>query len=250
MAKWIFNVLETVPGTLDDYLKLAEYHYRTEAVAPVTNIYKIRARKPACDAFPDPLAVIVYRMPIPCLRARDKATNGYFRQATTRSERLKSVNRNVRYIARLVTDPRFRRLGIATKLLNETLPLQTAPIVETLTPIDWTNKIFQKAGFKLHHIEAPVWYGRFTQFLASIGLTDWNVLLPSTLQKRLDSLQNTEKLAAKKNIRAFIKHFRHRKDMPPGLERCRFLLSKIPFPEAYLIWYNPQYGTNQNLKRD
>lgn len=240
MSKWFFDILETVPGTLDDYYALSRYHYRTESIEPVTKIYKIRARDPQRDAFPDPLAVVVYRMPIPCLRARDRATDGFFHGPTTKSDRLKLVNKNIRYLARLIVDPRFRRLGIATKLLDESLLTQKIPIVETLIPLDWTNKMFQKVGFELHYIEAPEWYNRFTDFLKHLGFDDWDQLLPETLYKRLECLQLEGFDHIEKEIKALIKHFRHRKDMPHSLERCEFLLSKISFPQAYLIWYNPR----------
>ena len=241
MSSWFFNVLHTVEGSLRDYHALAQYHYRTEPIRPVTNIYKIRARHPFRKDFPDPIAVIVYRMPIPDLRARAQATNGYFHQPSTLSARLKLVNKTIRYIARLIVDPRFRRLGLATKLLTESLATQTVPIVETLTPIDFTNIIFQRAGFTLHYIEAPTWYHRFVKFLEQIGLEDWDQLLPSTLQHRLALLDAEHSTLAEKEIKAFIKHFIRRQDMPAGIDRCKFLLSKIPFPQAYLIWRNANW---------
>jgi len=240
MIKFVHNVLEVVPGTLADYQKLSEYHYRTEEIRPATSIYKVKARYPHHKAFPDPIAVVVYRTPIPFLRARDRATNDYFRTPETRSKKLRLINQKVRYLARLIVLPQFRRLGIGTKLVSETLSLQTVPIIETLTPIDFTNHLFKKCGFKIHYIEASTGYRRFTQFLVSIGLIDWNTLLPSTLQHRLESLANSESVRAEHEIRTFLKHFQRRYNMPPGLERCKYLLSKLPASQAYLIWFNPK----------
>ncbi len=240
MSKFIFNCLEIVPGTLSDFRSLAGYHYRTEAIWAPTDVYKIRGIKGYHNAFPDPIAIIVYRMPLPDLRARTKATNSYFHAPKTLSERLTLVNHNIRYIARIIVDPRFRALGIATKLLTESLKLQTIPIVETLIPLDWTTKLFQKAGFKLYTTPAPPWYRRFIELLTNIGFENWEFLLPDTLHKRLEHLQPEEFDNTEKEIKAFIGHFRHRKTMPPGLERCKYILSKIPYPEAYLIWSNPR----------
>jgi len=240
MTKFIFNCLEVVPGTLSDFRSLAGYHYRTEAIWAPTDVFKIRAIKECRKAFPDPIAVIVYRMPLPDLRARTKATNGYFHAPKTQSERLTLVNHNIRYIARIIVDPRFRRLNLATELLLESLKRQTVPIVETLIPLDWTNKLFLKAGFKLYPTPAPTWYRRFTAMLKTIGLDDWNTLLPSTLHERLESLDDNQAGIAEHEIQQFLRHFRHRRTMQPGIERCKYILSKISFPEAYLIWHNPR----------
>lgn len=240
MIRFAPDILEVVKGSLHDYELLAEYHYRTEPIKPFTSIYKIRAHPPYTKAFPDPIAVIVYRMPLPDLRARTKATNGFFHKPPTLSARLKLVNKHIRYLARLIVDPRFQKLGLGTRLLTETLPHQTCSIVETLTPIDFTNRLFTKAGFELHYTSAPGWYNRFANFINTLGLRADYFLLPSTLQHRLDTMGPELNKLAEKEITAFIKHFRHRQFMPPGIERSKFLLSKMPFPKAYLIWHNPK----------
>ena len=239
MTKFVPNILEVVPGTLTDYRRLSEYHYRTEEIRPFTNIYKVKARYPHHRSFPDPIAVIVYRMPVSELRARSKPTGGFFDRPTHRSDRLKLINQNIRYLCRLIVVPQFRRLGIGTKLVSETLRLQTVPIVETLTPIDFTNRLFKKCGFEIHYMSAPPWYRRFTNALRDIGLSDWNYMLPSTLQNRLDSLNNEQADFIENEIKQFLHHFRRKETIPPGIERTKFVLSKIPYPKAYLIWFNP-----------
>lgn len=239
MLKFVPNILEVVPGTLADYQKLAEYHYRTAEIRPFTNVYKVRARAPYNGAFPDPLAVIVYRLPVGELRVRSKATGDFFTKPTHRSDRLKLINQNIRYLCRIIVVPQFRRCGIATKLIAETVHLQNVPIVETLTPIDFTNVLFQKCGFEIRYQSAPPWYRRFTTSLRLIGLTDWNHLLPSTLHERLSRLGPELSDQIENEIKQFLHHFRRKETMPPGIERTEFILSKIPYPQAYLFWPNP-----------
>lgn len=234
------DIFEIVEGSLADYKILAEYHYRTEPIKPCTNIYKVQARAPLTESFPNPIAIIVYRMPLPDLRARTKATNGFFHKPPTRPDRLKLVNKHIRYLARLIVDPRFQKLGIATDLLKTTLPLQQYPIIETLTPIDFTNKIFTKAGFQLHYTPAPDWYNRFANMIRALGLAPDHFLLASTLQHRLENLDSLLEPLVEKEIKAFMKHFLNRANMPPDLKRSEFILTKLSFPEAYLIWYNPE----------
>lgn len=240
MSDFVVNCLEIVPARLSDYQLLAKYHYRTEPIRPTTQIYKVRAKAPHTDAFPDPIAVIVYRKPLPDIRPRTTATKGFFHEPKSPSDRLKLVNEKIEYIARLIVDPRFHKLGLATWLLKDTLDRQYTPIVETLTPIDFTNKIFQKAGFKLYHASAPTWYRRFTDSLYNAGLTDVMLSNPLVTQYRLDCLRGKTAENTEKAIKSFCRHFRHRYNMPPGINRTVFFLSKIPYPEAYLIWFNPR----------
>jgi len=240
MIDFVANCLEIIPGKLADYKRLAEYHYRTEPIRPVTQIYKINMKPPHTKSMPDPIAVIVYRMPIPEIRPRTTATKGYFHEPKTLSARLKLVNQKIQYIARLIVDPRFHKMGLATWLLEDTLERQQVPIIETLTPIDWTNKIFQKAGFKLYHTPAPPWYRRFENALLSIGLTEDSLTSPLHVHFRLEHLQPKNADRIEHEIKVFIHHYRHRDGMPPGIERTKFMLSKLPYPEAYLIWFNPR----------
>lgn len=239
MKDFIVDVLHIIKGKLTDYKTLAQYHYRTEPIGPTTNIYKVCAKYPYQNTFPNPLAVIVYRMPLANLRARTTATGEYFHKGLTPSNRLKLVNQHIRYIARLIVDPRFHRCGIATWLLEETLKSQTVPIIETLTPLDFTNKIFQRAGFNLHETPAPAWYNRFKTALLSLGLTPDSLYQPEVVQHRLDNLNKFDTEFIERKIKSFLHHYRHHQQMPLDLSRTKYFLSKIPFPQAYLIWFNP-----------
>lgn len=240
MINIITNCLEIVPAKLRDYKKLAEYHYETGCICPTTNIYTIRGRGHHAKAFPDPIAVIVYRMPIPFLTARNTATDDYFKTPPTLSSKLKLINKHIRYIARLIVDPRFRKIGLATWLLKETLTTQTVPIIETLTPIDFTNKIFQKAGFQLYHSPATVRYTRLKKAILALGLTEDSFKNPTVVQERIDNLPKAKIYILNREFQIFINSYRRRSNMSPGLERTKFILSKMTFPQAYLIWYNPK----------
>lgn len=240
MLKFIENCLEILPTTLKDYYLLSRYHYRTEPVKPATQVYKICGNLKYRKSFPDPIGVIVYRQPIPDIRARTKSTKEFFHKPSTTIERLKLVNKKIQYIARLIVDPRFHKMGLGSWLLEDSLERQLVPIVETLTPIDFTNKIFQKAGFKLYQTQAPARYNRFINSLLSIGLSEQSLSIPFAVQARLESLSPKQTTFIENEIQRFIKTFHRNTDMPPGLERTSFLLSKIPYPQAYLIWFNPR----------
>jgi len=238
MIAFVTNILETVPATILDWRKLAQYHYKPESPGTCTNIYKVIAKYPHSKSFPDPLACVCYHMPLPRLRSRNRATNGFFRAPKSQSNRMKLVNTHVRYLTRIVVDPRFQRLGIATKLLEETLPLQNVTLIEALTPIDPTNLLFKKAGFVLYFNEAPLWYRRFVKALMSIGLDAKKTLLPTTLQKRLRALKEPQKSFIENEITQFLHQFKNRQHQDPTLDRSKYIISKLSYPQAYLLWYN------------
>lgn len=240
MEDFVPDCLEIVAATREDYKRLAHYHYRPEPLGPIDHIFKTIGKPPHTDAFPNPIAVIVYSMPLPQQGARDKLTNNYFKQARTSIGNLRLINSKIRYISRFIVDPRFQKMSIGTGLLQETLRRQSVPIVETQTPIDFTNKIFQKAGFHLSYTPTPPSYSRFLQALESIGLNEQSTSCPPAVHARLNALQGEKRELIEKQILAFLNPFRHRKDMEHSLERTAHFCSKIPYPRAYLIWHNPR----------
>ena len=236
----IANCLEIVPGTQDDYKLLAQYHYKKEKPSMPEQIYKIRGTKETGDSFPDPIGIILYSMPIVNLHSRTTATSGYFRKPRTEIGKLREINKKIRYISRFIVDPRFQKLGLGTWLLKDSLERQTVPVVETLTPVDFTNKIFQKQGFKLYHSPAPDWYARFLDALMIVNVKLETMCCPPAVHFRLQNLSKKQYRLIEKEILYFIEHFRHRKGMPNSPERTAYFCSKIPYPQAYLIWYNPR----------
>ena len=240
MISLIDNCLEIVHAQYSDYKILAQYHYQKGQPTLPEQIYKIRGTEKTKGAFPDPIGIVVISMPIINLQGRTKATNGFFRKAPTEIGKLRLVNKNIRYLSRLIIDPRFQKNGLGTWLLRDILERQTVPIIETLTPIDFTNKIFQKAGFKLYHTPAPEWYRRFTDALTSFGVDLKTINCPPAVHFRIKLLPAKQKKLIEKEILRFISHFRHREGMENTPKRTAFFCSKLPYPQAYQIWYNPR----------
>lgn len=251
MTDFIENCLEVVPGNYADFKMLKDYHYIEYPPVAPDQIYKIRGTKETDESFPDPMAVIVFSMPIVNLHGRTTATSGYFRKPRTDIGKLRLVNKKIRYISRIIVDPRFRKLGLATWILKDTLSRQTVPIVETLTPIDFTNKVFQREGFKLYNNPSPDWYTRFTDALQNVQVKLDTLNCPPAVHFRIAHLPPTKKGFIENEILSFIQHFRHRKGMQNSLNRTAFFCSKIPYPNAYLIWFNPRVPPyDQNTEKN
>lgn len=239
MSDFIANTLEIVKGRYSDYKKLKEYHYIQTDPVCVRDIYKVRPISRFTWGHPDPIAVIVYMVPIREWAARNIATNNYFSHYKKLSVRYSAINRNVTYLARIIVDPRYHRKGIASWLLTETLKLQTKPLIETMTPIDRVLPLFKKAGFKLYYQLTPERYTRCREALHKIAIIDELFLQPEIVQNRIESVNHHKRAFINKELKRFVKSFHHHENMKPGLDLTKFVLSKLDYPNAYLLWRNP-----------
>ncbi|MDO8302109.1 MAG: hypothetical protein Q7T18_02605, partial [Sedimentisphaerales bacterium] len=93
-----------------------------------------------------PVGVIVYTMPVIGLEVRNIAIGEMFECCQNRKERMKMINENIRCISRVIIEPRYRGLGLAARLVRETMPLLNVPIIEAMAVMGQVNPFFEKAG--------------------------------------------------------------------------------------------------------
>jgi hypothetical protein len=240
MPNPMLNKLQVIEGSQKDYFILSKYHYEPALTFPPTKVFKVIAKTPYEKHFTDPVSVIVFTQPFPDITARTKATKGFFHQHDSRAANLKLLNNYVLYLARLITDPRYIKHGIATYLLKESLSRLTIPIVETLTPIDFTNRMYEKANFEIYYIPASPKYVRLMNAFTRVGLDVHDTTSHMLIDMRLELMPTEMRGFIEKEIRLFLGGFRNADRFKPGPERTKFILSKIPPPQAYLIWFNPK----------
>jgi GNAT superfamily N-acetyltransferase len=240
ISKFIANTLETVKGTMSDYYRLKEYHYVSGNPVCIRGIWKVQARFPYTDKFPNPLAVIVYAVPINEWAARNVATNGFFSRFSDKSTRQSQINARINYIARIIVDPRFHRCGVGSQLLRDTLPLQNRCLIETMTPIDRYSGLFKKFGFECYYQPTPekyIWMqNQFFRY--SIPKQIWDQ--PLIVQERIDSLSAYKHAELHRAMKQFCSVFHHHENAPPSFERTKFILSKIRYPNNYWLYRNPE----------
>ena len=234
------DYFEVIRGTYQDYQILAHYHYLQENIKPVTEIYKITGKGKWKPILPDPIGVVCFKQPLTNIRPRRTATKRYFTRPKTIQARLKLINKKILYLARIIIDPRYQKKGLGTWLLLSTLEQMTIPIIETLTPIDFTDKLFHKVGFKRYLTPAPQHYKKFTDAMLEIGIQESWYRVPWFIENRLRQLEPNTKKTIEKTIVDFLNHFKNAKDLPPGMERTKLFCSKIPYPECYQVWFNPR----------
>ena len=245
MTNFITNTCEFVKGSYEDYKTLKEYHYVWDDPVCLRGIYKVRARQPFTSQFPDPLAVIVYSVPIGEWSARNVALGDFFSQYKTKSLRQTAINHYISYIARLIVDPRFFKLGLGSFLLSKSLELQTHNIVETMTPIDFTKFMFEKAGFKHFYQPTPAPYSRMQMAFHRVGVPMMYWTQPKIVNLRIEALNRYLSDFFHSESKLFLRRFRHHEDMPRGPERIRYILSKINYPNSYLLWHNPKCPSDE-----
>jgi GNAT superfamily N-acetyltransferase len=232
--------LQITEGSMIDYKALARYHYEPVLTFPPTKVFKVISCDPKRWGYPNPTAVLVLTQPFPDIRARTKATAGFFHQHESQAENLKLVNQYVLYLARLIVLPRLWKRGIGSLLLKKTLEQLTIPIVETLTPIDFTNRMYEKAGFEKYYQPHPHRFTKLINAFAHVGLNVRDTTCRQIIDMRLEKMPATMRAFIEKEIHSFLGGFRNADRFEPGPERTKFILSKVPPPECYLIWFNPQ----------
>jgi GNAT superfamily N-acetyltransferase len=144
--------LRIAPAGADAYHKLAHFHYRDGRLGPFVAIYALDESHPLRNRLQKTVGVIVYTMPAPSLELRNKATGGFFTGLGGRANQLQIVNENIRCISRVIIEPRYRGLGLASRLVRETMPMLNMPVIEAMAVMGAVNPFFEKAGMKAYTI--------------------------------------------------------------------------------------------------
>jgi len=227
--------LQIVPGRLDDYKWLSRYHYLGGHPGPASAIFVLN--QPGGKT---PVGVIVYSTSPAVLELRNIATDHIF-AGLDRSTQLALINANIRRISRVIVEPRFRGLGLASRLVRETMPLVNVPIVEALAVMGWVNPFFERAGMKAYKAQPSAASVQFIEALSIIGIEQAELIDPERVQRKFDLLGDCEAQFIEHQIQQFLKSHGRRRDMPPGLERTRYILTKLTARPVYYIWFNPKF---------
>jgi hypothetical protein len=236
--------LQIVRGSLEDYKELAHYHYRDNRLGPLlgpfTAIFAIRPTKTlACSFGTTVIGVIVYTMPSPELELRNVATGNVF-AGFDRATHIALINKNIRCIGRVVIEPTFRGLGLAARLVRETMPKIGVPIIEALAVMGLVNPFFEKAGMRAYTAKMPARCVQLIEAFSAIGIEKQELINPQRVHQKLEESGATESQFVELQIESFLQSYGKRRNMSPGLERTRFVLSKLTERPVYYIWFNPE----------
>jgi GNAT superfamily N-acetyltransferase len=141
-------------GTGRDYAPLEHFHYLPKRPATWAGVWVVRyieekIRNPNVEIrFCEPSRVVaigVLSYPVASCKTRER----YFSiQSTSRAEKLKFVNENLRTISRVIVHPQFRSLGLAgilVRCLCENCPTR---FIEAFAMMGRAHPFFEKAGMR------------------------------------------------------------------------------------------------------
>lgn len=236
----ITKELEVVRGGVEDYERLAGFHYRERQAGPFVGIFALRAKGHlARRSGVKTAGVIVYRMPSMSCELRNAATGGVF-AGFDRVTGLSLVNKNVRCISRVIIEPRFRGIGLASRLVRETMAEMGVAVVEAIAEMGMVNPFFEKAGLKEYIGKFPARCARMQEAFSVVGIEKQELSDTTDVQRKLKRLEGDEAAFIECEIRAFLEHYGKRRFMSAGCERTGFVLSKLARRPVYYIWFNPE----------
>jgi hypothetical protein len=232
----LFNKVEIIPGCYEDYKKLSCYHYRDNGPGQISRIFAI---KPKADSFlrTDTIGVIVYSTPNPGLELRNIATNNFF-VGFDRATQISLLNKYIRRISRVIIEPRFRGLGLATRLVRETMPLMNFPIIEASAIMGEVNPFLEKAGMIAFHAPEKLSTARIIIALETVGIKKSLFAQPNQVQEILGQLSPDMAEFIESEFRRFLQSYGDKRYSRPAAARTKYILNKLTARPVYYIWFN------------
>ena len=163
-----------------DYQRLSYLHYRGGRVTAPLKYYRM-------TRLGELVAVIVYSSPPARVGGRKEAV-GY---APTLTE----LNRDWALISRVIVHPKYRGVGLGSRLIAETLPLQGRSHVELVAVMAQYNPFAERAGMTLIKIKEP--HPTVTEAVERLRRLGFNPALMGSLRRNeatLDALPGREKV--------------------------------------------------------
>jgi hypothetical protein len=236
-----YRKLRVVLGRFEDYSRLAHYHYRDSRPGPFEAIFTLKAPPDTPLIRRLVVGVIVYSMPSPRLEIRNLATDNYY-AGLDKNTKLSLINRDIRRISRIIIEPRFRGLSLASRLVRETMPQMNVPVIEAMAVMGLVNPFLEKAGMKAYPIRPPAGSVRLIEAFSIVGIEENELIDTDKVQQKLDRLDRSQTKFLEQQIKYFLKSHGQKRNHPPGLERTKYILSKLTPRGIYYIWFNENQG--------
>ncbi|MFA5291613.1 MAG: hypothetical protein WC496_01115 [Phycisphaerae bacterium] len=235
----IKKYLKIVPGTIADYKGLSRFHYRSCKTGAVSAVYKIIDTHPMRGRIEPVIGIIIYSMPACSVQLRNIATKGLFTKLGSATANMQIVNNNIRTIARVVIEPRYRALGLAYELVQKTMPLLNMPYIESLAVMGKVNPFFEKAGMVKFQAAVSPRCVKLRQALSAVGVEESDLVDIERTQYLLRSLDTKAKRFIEKQITDFLTAYgRRAKTLPDSLQRTEFFISRLSARPVYYLWRN------------
>lgn len=156
-------------GTMADYERVAQWHYRGDA--PATSVSVLRAV--GGDGV---VGVLVASMPSLNASWRRGAWGERFASGDRLAD-ARAINRELRCISRVVVDPRWRGMGIARDLVATYLHDPLTPCTEAVAAMGRFTGFFESAGMRRIEVRVSERDERLRRAFEDAGLDVWRLAM-------------------------------------------------------------------------
>ncbi len=230
--------LRVVPACVRDYHRLEHFHYRSDKLGVHSAVY---ALKPAEGVYCgiETAGVIVYTMPSSSVQLRNAALGGML-AGLSRCDALAVVNKNIRCVSRVIIEPRLRGLGLAARLVAETMPLQATAIIEAMAMMGKVNHFFERAGMTAYHGCPAARVQQMREALSFVGIEADHLPDAEFVHRAIERLPREAGKFIDNQMRKFLQSYgSSRRNMPHSRQRTKYILGKLTDRPVYYIWFNP-----------
>ena len=113
-------------------------------------------------------------------------------------------------------------------------------IIEAMAVMGAVNPFFEKAGMTAYTAPMPGRCVRLIEARSTVGIDEAQLIDPQKIQQKLDDLAPEKADFIEAEIRSFLQSYGRRREMAPGPQRTRYVLSKLTFRPTYYMWFNPK----------
>ena len=128
-------------------------------------------------------------------------------------------------------------LGLASRLVAETMPLAGAAMVEAVSVMGRIHPFFERAGMRAFDQRPNAKTERMAAALESIGIGKHSWHDSKAIQTKIEQLDHPLRIFIGSEMDRFCQKFTNRRGMPDSLRRTDFVLSKLTACGAYFLWY-------------
>ena len=132
------------------------------------------------------------------------------------SSRSRSINKNILRISRLIVLPRYRGLGLARRLIIDSLPITGSPMVEVIAAMSHHGTIFESAGFQRITSAPDTRRQNLQAAIISAGLGNNILWQPDTILNILPKLPPTARARIINASQSYISRFRLKHTTSPN----------------------------------
>jgi len=228
-------------GSIRDFRSLEFWHYKGGFRGWRSKIYRARIGGKI-------VGVVLYVYPHMYLRARFNALP-HLKEIleNSRREYLDYINGCFRRLARIIVHPKYRGVGLAVRIVRETMPLLNVPYIECVAVMPRYNPFLSHAGMIQIEVEPSKTLKHIYMSLEKMGFNldmiqsrKYNLRILKTMKKPV--LKRLQKIILKMYNPKFKRDAKLIEKVASGdIEAMAEALKRTPIPTTYHIWKNPLF---------